>query len=194
MKVMLAFGLSALLIAGSTAGADRKAEDSDFRRLPTSVNLRNQPSSTAAGEKQDASTSSVQGAVAAGEEINWQVLSGGGGRATSASYILVSAIGQTAVGPAASASYGLNSGFIQNFTSGSGGCCIGNTGDLNGDGVDADPIDLSYLVDLLFAGGPLAVCSEEGDINGDTVSSDPIDLSYLVDALFAGGPGSVPCL
>ena len=72
-------------------------------------------------------------------------------------------------------------------------CCIGTAGDFNNDAIEADPIDLSYLVDFLFAGGPGIVCPEEGDINGDSVTADPIDLSYLVDFLFAGGPGPTAC-
>lgn len=132
-------------------------------------------------------------ASAAGEEINWQVLSGGGGRSTSASYILTSSVGQTAVGPGSSASYNLNSGFIQNFTSGGGGCCVGTAGDVNGDGTDADPVDLAFLVDFLFAGGAAPSCPEEADVNGDTNSADPVDLAYLVDFLFAGGTAPVGC-
>lgn len=63
--------------------------------------------------------------------------------------------------------------------------------DLNNDGVPADPVDLSYMVDFFFSGGPepqpdiLA-----GDLNCDLVC-DPVDLSYFVDFLFSGGPP--PC-
>jgi len=129
---------------------------------------------------------------AAGEQINWQVLSSGGGRGTSANYILISAVGQTAAGPGSSASYNLNSGFIQNFTTGNG-CCVGNRGDINGDSADADPVDLSYLVDFLFSGGAAPVCNEEADLNGDLSPADPVDLSYLVDFLFSGGAAPFPC-
>ncbi len=72
-------------------------------------------------------------------------------------------------------------------------CCTGNTGDINGDSVDADPIDLSTMVDFLFAGGSAPPCPEEADINGDTISADPIDLSMLVDFLFSGGSAPAAC-
>ncbi len=73
------------------------------------------------------------------------------------------------------------------------GCCIGSTGDLNGDGLDADPIDLAFFVDFLFSGGTTPPCDDEANINGDTTSSDPIDLAALVDFLFSGGTAPVPC-
>ncbi len=72
-------------------------------------------------------------------------------------------------------------------------CCIGQRGDIDGDGIDAGPIDLSYLVDFLFAGGSAPVCGEEADINGDGTEAGPIDLSYFVDFLFAGGAAPVDC-
>ncbi len=72
-------------------------------------------------------------------------------------------------------------------------CCMGSRGDVNGDGVDADPIDLSTLVDYLFAGGTPPACPAEADINGDSASADPIDLSTMVDFLFAAGSTPATC-
>ncbi len=66
-------------------------------------------------------------------------------------------------------------------------CCVGRAGDMNSDGVNADPIDLSFFVDFLFSGGVGVLCEDEADINGDGTVADPIDLSMLVDFLFAGG-------
>ncbi len=63
-------------------------------------------------------------------------------------------------------------------------CCVGTAGDINGDGVDGDPIDLSTMVDFLFSGGAAPYCTLEGDVNGDGTPLDPIDLSTLVDILF----------
>ncbi len=73
------------------------------------------------------------------------------------------------------------------------GCCIGTTGDFDGDGIDAGPIDLAAFVDFLFAGGSGPVCPEEADFDGDGTSAGPIDLAAFVDFLFAGGAGPVPC-
>jgi len=61
------------------------------------------------------------------------------------------------------------------------------TGDLNNDGAAADPVDLSYMVDFFFAGGPAPQPDIlAGDMNCD-LECDPVDLSYLVDFLFSGG-------
>ncbi len=62
--------------------------------------------------------------------------------------------------------------------------------DPDGSGVAATPIDLSYLVDFLFSGGPSPIPMISGSMDCDE-SVDPVDLAYLVDFLFAGGPE--PC-
>ncbi len=72
-------------------------------------------------------------------------------------------------------------------------CCIGDRGDVNGDGVNADPIDLANLVDYLFAGGVAPACDEEADLDGNGSGATPIDLAYLVDFLFTGGIAPVAC-
>jgi len=66
-------------------------------------------------------------------------------------------------------------------------------GDVNFDGEDADPVDLSYLVDFLFSGGPVPLCEGEADVNGDGNAADGVDLSYFVDFLFNGGSAPVGC-
>lgn len=72
-------------------------------------------------------------------------------------------------------------------------CCVDQAGDFNNDGLSAGPVDLTFLVDFLFAGGTAPVCPEEGDFNGDGSSATPIDLSTFVDFLFAGGVGPADC-
>jgi len=72
-------------------------------------------------------------------------------------------------------------------------CCIGIRGDLNGDGADANILDLTYAVDRMFRGGPPASCSKEGDVNSDGVSIDILDLTFLVDRVYRGGPPPGPC-
>jgi len=72
----------------------------------------------------------------AGEEINWQVISGGGSmNGTSASYILSGTLGQTAIGSGSSAAYAVRHGFWQDFGDGGGNCCMdwGLPGDANDD-------------------------------------------------------------
>jgi hypothetical protein len=60
-------------------------------------------------------------------------------------------------------------------------------GDANGDGT-VDIADVFYLINYLFAGGPIPV--GRADVNG----TGPIDLSdvfYVINYLFAGGPAPV---
>ncbi|MCH7690727.1 MAG: SBBP repeat-containing protein, partial [candidate division Zixibacteria bacterium] len=73
-------------------------------------------------------------------------------------------------------------------------CCDGNHGDLNGDGDDANILDLTFLVDFIFRGsGDPGSCPEESDVNGDGDSANILDLTYLVDFIFRGGAPPGPC-
>ncbi|MFQ5499631.1 MAG: hypothetical protein ACE5FH_08155 [Candidatus Zixiibacteriota bacterium] len=72
-------------------------------------------------------------------------------------------------------------------------CCVGIRGDVNYDGVNADIVDLTYLVELLFV-GDFVICMEEADLNASGGNfPDVVDLTYLVDYLFASGPAPEPC-
>ncbi len=119
-----------------------------------------------------------------GEQIKWQVISGGGVSSSSASYKLNATLGQTAVGITSSPSYKVSQGF---WYSGSTGCCINRRGNVNnsvGDGVTV--ADLTFLVQYLFNGGPTPVCTEEANVNG-LAGITVADLTYLVQFLFNGG-------
>jgi hypothetical protein len=59
-------------------------------------------------------------------------------------------------------------------------------GDINNDGSGPDVADLTYLVDYLFAGGPVPGVMAATDVDG-TGAVDVADLTYMVDYLFAGG-------
>jgi len=61
---------------------------------------------------------------------------------------------------------------------------VAPTGDANGDGA-VTAIDIFYLINNLFAGGPGPISS--GDVNGDGAVT-AIDIFYLINYLFAGGP------
>lgn len=115
----------------------------------------------------------------AGEQIKWQVVSGGGVSSSSASYKMSATVGQTAAGPVSSASYKLNQGYWQNFSS--GGCCIGTTGNVNksvGEGPDIS--DLSLLIAYLtVAPKPALPCVAEANINA-VGTIDISDLSLLI--------------
>ncbi|MCH9024766.1 MAG: VCBS repeat-containing protein, partial [candidate division Zixibacteria bacterium] len=72
-------------------------------------------------------------------------------------------------------------------------CCLGNRGDANNDGSDANILDLTYLVDRIFRGGSAVGCPIEGDLNSDGNSGNILDLTFLVDRIFRGGPGPGEC-
>ena len=72
-------------------------------------------------------------------------------------------------------------------------CCTGNRGDFNMDGSDADVLDLTYLVDFIFRGGPVPFCPSEADVNFDDSSSNILDLIFLVDFIYRGGPPPGGC-
>lgn len=72
-------------------------------------------------------------------------------------------------------------------------CCVGVTGDVDGNGSD-DISDLLFLVDYQFVPGAAAPpCIEEADVDGSG-SVDISDLLYLVDYQFVpGAPAPVAC-
>ncbi|MCH8026956.1 MAG: thrombospondin type 3 repeat-containing protein [candidate division Zixibacteria bacterium] len=73
-------------------------------------------------------------------------------------------------------------------------CCIGIRGDVNGDGPDANILDLTHLVDFIFRGsGDSGGCPDESDVNSDGNSADILDLTYLVDVIFRDGPAPPAC-
>jgi hypothetical protein len=73
-------------------------------------------------------------------------------------------------------------------------CCIGMRGDVNGDGDDANTLDLNFLVNYIFRGsGDPGGCPEESDVNGDGNPANILDLNYLVNYIFRGGPAPGGC-
>ena len=57
-------------------------------------------------------------------------------------------------------------------------------GDFNNDNSGPNILDLTYLVDFIFRGGPIP---ENTDLNGDNIPHNIIDLTVLVDYIFRGG-------
>ena len=112
-------------------------------------------------------------APASGEQIKWQVISAGGNRGSSTSYVLSGTVGQTAVGSGTSTSYKLNQGFWQNFAASNCNC-----GDANGDGT-INISDAVFLIQYIFAHGtaPSPICL--GDANGDNTVNIS-DAVYLI--------------
>lgn len=125
-------------------------------------------------------------------QLPWKVVSSGGTDATSGSMKLRGTVGQTSTVMSTAGSLNLNAGFWQNF--GGGGCCVGNRGDLNGDGSDNTILDLNYIVNDIFRGGPSSPCPGEADLNGDGNPSTILDLNFIVNDIFRGGPAPGACL
>jgi len=125
-------------------------------------------------------------------ELPWKVVSSGGTNATSGALKLRGTIGQTATTFSTAGSLDLHAGFWQNFGALSG-CCIGIKGDFNGDGTDNGILDLNFLVNDIFRGGPSATCPEETDLNGDGQLAGILDLNFMVNDIFRGGPSPGPC-
>ncbi|MFQ5453720.1 MAG: hypothetical protein ACE5D6_05990 [Candidatus Zixiibacteriota bacterium] len=148
------------------------------------------------GNNKDESTSRNLTSPLTGEEINWQVIAGGGNYGSSTNYFLGSTVGQTAVGYGISSTYNLSSGFW--YELGSPSCCVGITGNIDGSSDDLIDIgDIVYFIDYSFSlpSGPEPPCMEEADVNGDIVI-DIEDIVYLIDYSFSlpAGPTPVDCL
>ena len=146
------------------------------------------------GAQSDEASAQPTEAARSGEEINWEVISSGGGRGSSTNFALDGTVAQTAVGTGSSPNFGLSHGYWQELAGGGGGCC-NNRADINHDGQpNPDIADLIYMVTFMFQEGPPPPCMEEADINGDgSESPDIADLIYLVTYMFQEGPAPVPC-
>jgi hypothetical protein len=208
--VLCAFALS----LGSSAFAERKSTERDAalaktKAKPAAPKQETAPTAPSTSKPVDQPTTSTpvqetttstqpqvvtstptQPAVSAaspmaGEQIKWQVLSGGGVSSSSASYKMSASVGLTAAGPVSSASYLLNQGYWQNFSTASG-CCIGTTGNVNKSVAETpDLSDLSLLISYLTVlPRPVLPCPEEANVNGSVaVTPDLSDLSLLISYL-----------
>ncbi|MBI4051151.1 MAG: M6 family metalloprotease domain-containing protein [Elusimicrobia bacterium] len=65
-------------------------------------------------------------------------------------------------------------------------------GDLNNDGTSSTILDLTFLVNRIFRGGPAVDPLYIGDLNNDGTSSTILDLTFLVNRIFRGGPPPAP--
>ena len=64
-------------------------------------------------------------------------------------------------------------------------------GDVNLDG-SVNILDLTYLVNYIFRGGPPPTVMELADVNGSGGQANIIDLTYFIDFIFRGGPAPSP--
>ena len=61
-------------------------------------------------------------------------------------------------------------------------------GDLNGDNVVGNVLDLTFIIDRIFRGGPAASPPQRADMNCDGTNGNILDLTVIVDRIFRGGP------
>jgi hypothetical protein len=123
-----------------------------------------------------------------GKQLKWQVVSSGSDCGTSGVTYRLGAqdgcelcgtVGQLAVGPGNSPSYGVNSGYWQEDLQPYG------RGDVNKDGI-IDVADVMYLINYLFIGGSAPDPMWLGDATCDD-AVDVADVMYLINYLFIGG-------
>ncbi len=127
----------------------------------------------------------------AGEEINWQVISGGGTDGSSTNYILLGTVGQAAVGEGGSTSYTLKHGYWQG--AGLIGPCDCEPGEANGVS-PKDILDIVYIINFKYKGGPAAIpyalCNADTNCN---CVIDILDIVYLINWKYKGGPDVCTC-
>ncbi|MEW5923700.1 MAG: dockerin type I domain-containing protein [Candidatus Zixiibacteriota bacterium] len=124
-----------------------------------------------------------------GEQINWQVISGGGSvNGSSTNYRLGGTIAQTAVGLGTSTSYKINSGFWQDFSGGGTGCC-NVPGDAN-DNNAVNILDVTFTISYLYKGGAAPACMDEADANGNN-ALNILDVTYTISYLYKGGAAPI---
>ncbi len=61
-------------------------------------------------------------------------------------------------------------------------------GDLNDDGVANAILDLNFMVNDIFRGGPSPAVPESADLDGNGVPAAIFDLNLMVNDIFRGGP------
>jgi hypothetical protein len=174
LTVVLLFSADAIASDGKSRGSAVKTGDKK-----TSVNV----SATESKKQSEALQLPVDKQESdepkAGEEINWQVLSSGGGTSSDGSLTLSGTLGQVAVGLSSDGSQDIHHGYWQDFSSPF--LC----GDANGSGyMDID--DIIFVIDYMFTGGPAPVPLATADVNcsGDI---DMDDIVYMIDYMFTGG-------
>lgn len=149
-----------------------------------------QPAQIAPAQPQQLDLSSAPAAKEKGRQIKWQIVCTGGacGNNNQAKglvigddyWVVCGSVGQTAVGPGSSPSFGVNSGYWQETLYGF------LRGDANADG-QINLSDAIYLLNYLFRGGPAPDPMAAGDANCDdsVIIGDAI---YLLNYLFKAGP------
>ena len=187
---LLTIGFSILVVPTMTFSANPNKANTDASKSKPAATAVQQPVTPA---EQPKSTQLSSGAMnpASGEQIKWQVLSGGGGASGSTNFKLLGTVSQTAVGLGTSTNFKLNAGFWQDF--GETGPCDCIPGDAN-NSKNHNILDVSYLIGYLYRGGPAptpyAKCSGDANCN---CGINILDVSYLINYLYRGGTAPCTC-
>ncbi len=174
MKKAVIFAVILSLVAAGAVFAAAQKTDKDQDVQAASVASQADPQAVPAeGKQAEVATATVETVKLAGEEINWQVISGGGSmNGISDNYRLSGTLGQTAVGDGIYGSNKIHHGFWQIFVA--GGCCD-TPGDANNDG-SCNIGDVVYLGNYVFRSAECPTnppvgcppeCMQEGDANAD---------------------------
>lgn len=126
---------------------------------------------------------SASTSFAAGERIDWDVISGGGEFASQGNHQLDGTVGQTSVELFSDGDYRLSSGFWQQFSNPLI-CCNDVLGNVNcGADHAIDIEDLTVLIDHMFISLEALCCLQEADFDfSDAI--DIQDLQIFIDHLF----------
>lgn len=123
-----------------------------------------------------------------GEDITWQVLSGGSTEAEGGAFKLSGTLGELAVGYGEAAPDRIQHGYWQDFDlGGSGTCCTGpSVGNVDGSLDNLVTMgDLTVMIDHLFITLTPLACIDEGNVD---LSADLLvtmgDLTVMIDHLF----------
>ncbi|MFH2055964.1 MAG: dockerin type I repeat-containing protein [bacterium] len=119
-------------------------------------------------------------APVSGEQIDWQVVSGGASLGASPAFKLAGTAGQTATGGGSSSTFRVREGF---WLSQGVGC---DCGDANSDGIK-NITDAVFLINYIFSSGPEPTPLCQGDANGDTIANIT-DAVYVIAYIFSSGP------
>ena len=171
-RVIIFTAILSLLTAGALFAAAQKAEKSEDVKTTSAVDQAGVQNVTAGSKQTETESAQAPAAPKAGEEINWQVISGGGSmNGISDNYMLSGTVGQTAVGEGTYGTNQIHHGFWQVFTTG----CCDTPGDANNDGT-CNIGDAVYMGNHVFSPAqciphpPIGCppeCPQEGDANAD---------------------------
>jgi len=135
----------------------------------------------------------------ADEQVNWQVLAGGGGIMTAPGYRIGGTLGQTAVGISTASTVIAHHGFWQDFAPSEEPCCgrytdgfTGNT-DCSTDG-SLKLSDITILIDHVYISYKPLCCHENGNVNGSLDGAITLnDITRLIDRIYLNYTPTAPC-